>query len=260
MLDASRLRAGLDLGRARRASTLLPSARSTTIGLLLALVALGGYLAARESSAFAVTTIEVEGAPAPVAAEVRRALEPLVGASLLALRRADVEDLVLSLPPVASVRYDRSFPHSLVLRVETEQPVAVVRSGADAWLVSKNGRVLSVLPPRARLSLPRVWLPRAGDVVVGETLAAGGGAEEIRALLPVAGAGLGGRVATVNAEDGRVAYKLRDGIELRAGRLSDLRLKLAIAAQILRQNAVREYLDVSVPERPVGTIDPQLSG
>ena len=59
MLDASRLRVGVDLGRARRALTLLPSARSITIGLLLAVAALAGYLAARESSAFAVTIAPV---------------------------------------------------------------------------------------------------------------------------------------------------------------------------------------------------------
>jgi cell division protein FtsQ len=260
MLDASRLRAGVDLGRTRRALTLLPSAQSTTIALLLALLAFAGYIGARQSSAFAITTVEVRGAPATVAAKVRRALDPLVGTSLLDLRRGDVDDLALALPEVAAVSYDRSFPHSLVLRVEAEQPLAVARSGADAWLVSTNSRVLAALPRRARLSLPRLWLSRSADIAVGDTLDPGAGAEEIAALLPVAGAGMGGRVATVNAGDGRVVYKLRSGVEVRAGRLSDLRLKLAVAARILRQNAVREYLDVSVPERPVGVVDPQLSG
>lgn len=260
MLDASRLRAGVDLGRARRALTLLPSARSVSIGLLLGLLAVAGYLGARESSAFAITTIEVEGSPASVRAEVRHALDPLLGTSLLALRHTDVEDLALAVPRVASVRYDRSFPHSLVLRIEAEEPLAVARSGADAWLVSRTGRILAVLPRRAHLSLPRVWLRRDADLEVGGTLAAGAGAEEIAALLPVAGAGLDGRVATVNAGDGRVVYMLRGGFEVRAGRLSSLPLKLAIAARILRQHRMREYLDVSVPERPVGILDPQFSG
>jgi len=227
---------------------------------VLGVLAVGGFIAARESSAFAITTIEVQGSAPPVAAQVRRALGPLVGTSLLKLDPADVERLVLALPQVASVRYDRSFPHALVLQIAAERPLVVVRHGPDAWLVSRHARVIRRVAPGSRLSLPRVWLPRAVDVRIGGTLASDGGSDEVDSLLPVAEAGLGGRVASVRVEKGRVVYKLRNGLELRAGRPSNLRLKLAVAARIVDQNAVRDYLDVSVPTRPVGHIDPQLSG
>jgi len=240
---------------------LVPSGRSVAVGLALAVAAVGGYVAARETSAFAITTIEVRGTDAEVASDLRRALEPLVGTSLLSLVPKDVERLALTLPRVASVHYDRAFPHALVLRVEAEQPIAVARSGTAAWLVSSGGRVIEKLAPGARLGLPRLWLPRSADVRIGTTLAAGAGADEIAALVPVRRAGFGGRVTTVRrAADGRVSYRLRGGVEVRAGRPVELRLKLVVAARILRQNAVREYLDVSVPSRPVGLIDPQLSG
>lgn len=230
------------------------------VGLVLALCAFGGYWGARESSAFAIRTIDVRGVSPAVAVDVRAALEPLVGTSLIVLRPQDVNRLVLALPEIASVRYDRAFPNALVLRVEAERPVAVARSGTEGWLVSTNGRVLERVPRGAHRRLARLWLPADVDVRVGSTLAAGGGAAEVAALLPVAGAGLAGRVTTVRVARGRVTYKLRNGVELRAGRLANLRLKLAISARILEQNAVREYLDVSVPARPVGILDPQLSG
>jgi hypothetical protein len=52
------------LGRA------LPSGRSLAIGFAVLAAALGGYVAARETSLFAVQTIEVRGAPAPVTQRV----------------------------------------------------------------------------------------------------------------------------------------------------------------------------------------------
>ena len=45
---------------------------------------------------------------------------------------------------VAAARYDRDFPHTLRIFVEPEQP-AVVRRGADSWLVSARARVIAGL-------------------------------------------------------------------------------------------------------------------
>jgi hypothetical protein len=67
-------------------------------------------------------------------------------------------------------------------------------------------------------------------------------------------------VATVKIEDGQITYVLRGGLEVRAGSAVDLPLKLTIARRILGQMPVSGYLDVSVPERPVGGSNPQLSG
>ena len=64
---------------------LAPSGRSLLTGFVILLTALGLYAAARTTSAFAVERIAVEGAPPEVAAEVRKALAPAVGDSLLGL-------------------------------------------------------------------------------------------------------------------------------------------------------------------------------
>jgi hypothetical protein len=60
---------------------------------------------------------------------------------------------------------------------------------------------------------------------------------------------------------------LAGGTELRLGEVGALPLKLAVATRVLlimtaSERAALAYLDVSVPERPVGgsTLDSQLEG
>jgi len=244
----------------QRVAVVLPSARSVVLGLVIAAGCALAYVGARETSVFAVREIVVTGVPPRAAADVRRALLPLEGETLVGLRADDVERLAEELPQVESVTYDRAFPHTLHVVVEPERPLAVLRTGSDSWLVSRTARVISRLRRGARPALPRIWKPASADVLVGATLAAGDGADELDALAPVRSTGMGGRVATVKIEDGQIAYVLRGGLEVRAGRAVDLPLKLTIARRILAQMPVSGYLDVSVPERPVGGSNPQLSG
>ena len=230
------------------------------IGLALAALAALAYLGARETSVFAIRTIEVEGASPMLAQQVRAALQPLDGESLLKLHADDVSRLATALPRIESASYDRSFPNTLRVRVEAEQPLAVLRRGNEWWLVSRRGRVMARLTPRRSAVLPRIWVTKQIDVALGRTLAAGGGSEELAALFPLRAAGFRRGVETVRIATGQVVYVLRGGLELRVGTLGDLPLKLAVARQILKQTAVTGYLDVSVPERPVASANPQVSG
>jgi cell division septal protein FtsQ len=218
------------------------------------------YLGARETPVFAVRTIEVDGVRPPVARRVETALRPLEGKSLLKLRGDDVSRLATALPSIAGVSYDRAFPSTLRVRVDAEQPVGVVRRGIEAWLVSRRGRVIRRIPQRTHRALPRIWLRQTVAVSLGGTLAAGGGAEEVTMLDALSGAHLGPRVGSVHDVDGQWVYVLRGGLEVRVGTQSELALKLAIARRILARTPVSEYLDVSVPERPVAGEEPQLSG
>ena len=247
-------RTGVNVGR------FLPSSRSLAIGLILAGLAAAAYLGARETSVFAIHAIRVEGIPPAQAQRVADALRPLAGESLLKLKSDDVSRLATALPDVASVSYDRAFPNTLRVQVESEQPLAVLRQASDSWLVSRRGRVMRQVPKGAYAVLPRVWLPQSVDVALGATLGAGGGAAEVAALAPVRAAGLGTRVLTVRIADGQVAYALRGGLELRVGSTDDLALKLAIARDILRRESLTGYLDVSAPERPVASGNPQVLG
>jgi hypothetical protein len=60
---------------------------------------------------------------------------------------------------------------------------------------------------------------------------------------------------------GELTLELRSGLALRLGDLSDLAVKLEVARQVIPQLAGSgDYLDVSVPERPVAgeTLDSQV--
>jgi hypothetical protein len=243
-----------------RAVQLVPSGRSVAVSLALAVLALLAYLGARETAVFAVRNVEVEGVRGTVAQRVETALVPLEGKSLLEVNGDEVTRLATALPYVAGVAYDRAFPNTLRIRVKTEQPLAVVRRGVEAWLVSRRGRATERIAQGTHRTLPRIWLPKTVDVALGATLGTGAGADEVAMLAPLHEARLARRVANVHRADGQWVYMLRGGPELRVGTRSDLPLKLAIARRILTRTAVSGYLDVSVPQRPVAGLEPQVSG
>jgi cell division protein FtsQ len=253
------LKAGFDSAGLVR---LLPSGRSLLIGFAIVLGAAGLYALARVTPMFALSRIEVEGATPAVAARVKAALEPLEGTSLLALNGSDVERRLAALPVVASATYDRSFPHTLRVVVRPEHPVAVVRHGADAWVVAASARVIADAQPHAFPALPRVWLT-TDPPHVGAALTNRLGLRAIRALALARKARLEGRVRTVRAGDRELTFLLGSGLELRLGDLHAIRLKLAVASRILPTllaSGGYAYLDVSVPERPVAGTNSQPAG
>jgi len=222
-------------------------------------VAAGVYAIARETSAFAISKIEVRGAPAAVDAQVRRALAPLVGTNLLALDGAALERRAAALPTVVSVGYDRAFPHTLRITVTPERTVAVLHRGTETWLVSARGRVVQRIPTGTYPELARIWVPRKTSVTVGAFLAAGTGGTPARVL--ALAARFPARIATVSLAHGELVFRLHSGLELRLGDPTDVRLKLAIARRALAHLPPgTTYVDVSVPGRPVaGTDNPRLS-
>jgi cell division protein FtsQ len=250
--------------RARVASRLgrfAPSRRSLAAGLGLAALVVGAYAAARESSAFAIRAVDVAGAPPGVERQVRRALAPLVGTSLLALDGATLERRLEALPAVVSVSYDRAFPHTLSLDVVPETPVAVLhRGGRDTWLVSARGRVLARIPKGTEPALARIWVPQASPVRAGAFLGERAGGTTARAL--GLAARFPARIAVAALAHGELVFRLRSGVEVRLGAPTDVRLKLAIARRALRRLPPgATYVDVSVPQRPVaGAVNLQLSG
>lgn len=235
----------LELGR------LVPSTRT----LALAFAVLGGVLLAlviaRETPLFGVRTIEVAGASPGVQRQVERALSGHRGDSLVGLDLDAAGTEVGSLPTVAAVAFDRAFPHTLRVTVVPERPVAVVRQGADAFVVSERGRVIARVPRTKRPELARIWVGRdvplsPGSLVDGDLRVA------VRAVAPLAGSRFPGRVASVATGDAELTLRLRSGLELRLGQPADVELKLAVAGRILpllpRGSG---YLDLSVPDRPV---------
>jgi cell division protein FtsQ len=252
----SRSRAGDRLELARIA----PSGRSLLIGFLILLTAVGLYAAARTTSAFAVETIAVEGASPEVAAEVRKALSPAVGESLLGIDLASLANRAESVPMVAAASFDRGFPHTLRIAVVPEVPVAVLRQGSSSWLVAAGGRVVAELDRGVRPGLPRIWLKRDVDVRAGERVA-GLQLRAVATVAPLRAKPLPVAVASVVATREELTLVLRTGLELRLGDGTDLPVKLEVARRVLpRLAGERGYLDLSVPERPVAgeTLDSQV--
>jgi hypothetical protein len=113
--------------------------------------------------------------------------------------------------------------------------------------------------------LPRIWIGNGKTAVppVGTYLADAQGAVAARALAPLAAVHFPARIASVTSGEDELTLVLRSGLELRLGDAGDLRLKLAVARRVLARvpsAGAGAYVDVSVPERPVATANPQPEG
>ena len=219
----------------------------------------GGYVAARETSVFAVTAIDVRGANQQLSRDVRTALAPLEGMSLVEIDATEIDRRAGALPWVAGIRYDRAFPHTLRVWVEPQVPVAVLRRGGDSWLASARGRVLEQVDRGLWPRFPRVWLPAAAAPRVGADVP-NAAAPAVTALAPAAHLPFLGRVRSVRLEEGAVTLVLRSGVEVRLGEPRDVPLKIEIARRLLDGVVAPGYVDLSVPERPVIGGNPQVEG
>jgi POTRA domain, FtsQ-type/Cell division protein FtsQ len=229
---------------------LAPTRRSLAIGCGILVLGLGAYVLARETSLFAISRIEVNGGSPRLAAQVRRALGPLVGRSLVGLDGAAVVRRVDSLPTVVRTSVDRAFPHTLRIAVVPERPAVVLRRGVESWLVSARGRVIERLPSRGTPALPRVWVSGRTPVEAGAELDVTGAGAAARAI------GLSGafaaRIASASYAGGSLVFHLRSGLEVLLGDRAEIRLKVAVAARALADvPAGSTFLDVSVPGRAV---------
>jgi len=248
-----------DIGR------LTPSGRSILLGFALLVLAVGGYFVARNTSLFAVRTLEVRGGTPAIRDAVRSALRDELGASLIQVDEAAIEQRLAPLSGVRSFRFDRAFPHTLTVIVQAERPVLVLRQGDRAYLVGATGRVVRPLAHPHLSSLPRLYVKKDVSVAVGSVPASEVGSGAYAASV-VRGVRLTGGVRFVRAGTGELTLILGGGsdFELRLGDTSDLRLKLAIARRILAATGAATggpgYLDVSLPERPVLSPNSQVGG
>ena len=237
----------------------IPTGRSLATALLIVVGAGIALFVARETPVFSVKTIQVAGAPAGVSAQVKRSLRATAGASLLKFDVDAAQQTVQALPTVASVRFDRAFPHTLRVIVVPERAVAVVRQGASSYLVAESGRVMATAERRDRPALARIWIKKdvrlqVGARTEGDLLVA------VAAVAPLVGSGFPGRVSSVIATPTSLTLRLRSGLEMRLGDPVDVALKLAVAARVIPLLTTdTTYLDVAVPERPVsGTLNSQV--
>lgn len=236
------------------------------VGILAALGLL--YFGARETSVFALRTVEIQGAPPKVRQAVLQSVEETRGTSLVSLDGDAVVRRLEALPSVRSVSYDRAFPHTLRLVVVPEQPVAVVNQASNLWIVSARGRVIGPTSAAEAPDLPRVhYLPEvpltAGQFVTDE------GTETILVALAEAPRRLPLPINSARLDDGELTLVLagEGGTRplLLLGEPDDVGTKLRVAALVLRklgddERAALSYLDVTLPDRPVASTNPIVSG
>lgn len=235
----------LDLAR------FVPSGRSLLLTFGLVLAAGLAYWAAYATSVFAVERVDVHGAPPGLARQVTRVSGDLVGRSLVAIDANALEGELRALPAVAGVSVNRSFPHTLVVRIAPENPVAVVRRGHTAWLATGAGKVIREIEPGTQRDLPRLWIARGATLRLGGQVPAGL-LTATRTLAEAHTAGLGQRVKGIRSTGAELTLAMRRGPEVRLGRPVDVRLKLTIARRVLAlAGSDATYVDVSVPQRPV---------
>ncbi len=231
---------------------LVPSGRSLLVAFALVAGIFAGYWGARTSSVFAVERVDVRGAPPHVVRDVKRVTRGALGTSLLEVDAAAIEGTVRGLPSVAAASVDRAFPHTLVIRVAPVWAVGVVRRGDDAWLVTGSNRVIRAVDRRAEPGLPRLWLPRTVGVEVGRRLPAT--YEPVTRTLAALRDFGPRRVKAVRTKDGQLTVVLHSGLEILLGQPTDVPVKLAVAASVVPLlDEGMLYLDVSVPDRPVGS-------
>jgi POTRA domain, FtsQ-type len=230
--------------------------KPVAVGAAIAALALVAYLVARDTSVFAVRTIDVHAGSPRIKAEVEKTLTSEFGRSLLRVDEGALTRRLEALPDVLFAKFERSFPSTLEVTVYGERAVLLVRQGAKSWVVSARGRVMrKVVDPR-RSRLPRLWLPKSIEVSAGETLPLDEGRMAAAAVAPIARRAYPGGVRAVVTGPEALTLVLGKGTQVRLGDLGDLRLKLAIARRILHVAATNGdttpvYVDVSVPERPV---------
>ena len=232
-------------------SRFVPSRRSIVVGAGVVAIAAAGYAIARETPIFAIHQVEVTGGSKAVRAEVARALAPLVGKSLVGLDGADVLQRTDALPTVVSATYDRAFPNTLRVTVVPERPVAVLRDGAAAWIVSGRGRVIRSVAAHSAPTLPRIWVA-AKTMRVGEVLPLRLGGVLTRVLIDAGP--IRARIVTASFANGLLVFHLRSGLALVLGSPTDVALKVAVAVKLVWQvPSGTRSLDVSVPSRPLAS-------
>jgi cell division septal protein FtsQ len=245
---------------------LLPSGRSLAVGFGVLAAALTLYVGARETSVFAVRSIDVTTEPNGHSRLVERSLAPLEGMSLLQVNGREISRRLEGLPHVHLLGFDRSFPNGLRVHVSVERPVAVLRRADENWLVSGEGRVLRKLDVKLRRPLPVVWLPRSTDPEIGTIIRTDEPSRAVAALATIrkSAPSFSNRIWYVKSGEEELTMVLRDDFELRLGTAADLPLKVKVAREVLaavqQSGAAASYVDVAVPERPVAgtTLNSQI--
>ena len=120
----------------------------TLAGLCLGLVV--GYHQLLTSSLFCIkdiSNIEIEGARRLSRSLLMQQSKVEPGASLLAIRPGQVERALMAHPWIAKAEVSRKWPHSLHLKIQERDPVALVQFGEELMYTDRQGMIFKPLSP-----------------------------------------------------------------------------------------------------------------
>jgi len=120
----------------------------TLAGLCLGLVVL--YHQLLTSSLFCIkdiNNIEIDGAKRLSRSLLLQQCKLVPGASLLAIRPGQVERALMSHPWIAKAEVSRKWPHSLHLKIQERDPVALVQFGEELMYTDRQGMIFKPLSP-----------------------------------------------------------------------------------------------------------------
>jgi cell division protein FtsQ len=120
----------------------------TLAGLCLGLVVL--YHQLLTSSLFCIkdiNNIEIEGAKRLSRSLLLEQAKVGPGASLLAIRPGQVERALMAHPWIAKAEVSRKWPHSLHLKIQERDPVALVQFGEELLYMDRQGMIFKPLSP-----------------------------------------------------------------------------------------------------------------
>lgn len=218
-------------------------------GLLAAaaflILLVGGYLALRDSSTFAVRDVEVRGATGPDAAKIELALRD--AARDMTTLNADAGELAKSVgryPTVKGVEVDRDLPHGLTVRVLEKRAVATVVRGGRKVPLASDGRLLDGATPPS--DVPALQVEGAGGSRIDDRQG-----RQLVELVAAAPSALRRRATKATVTDMGLTLQMKDGPELFFGTAEALDAKWKAVARVLADASAEgaTYLDVRVPER-----------
>jgi len=225
--------------------------RATRIAIALAVVALvaGAVWTLLASPVFRVTPqdVQVQGATQALTAEqVRDAVSPYTGTSLMLVDTDAVAAAVAALPLARDVSVARDWPRALTVSLQVRTPAMGVAVDGGVDLVDDQGVVVG-REPELPAGLPMAALPTDGDDAAGARAMAAGMVATVWAALPD---DLRAQVDTLSADGVGVTMSLTGGRTVRWGTGDDSDFKARVLGVLLSQRPSTTY-DVSTPTRPV---------
>ncbi len=194
------------------------------------------------SPVLSMRTVEVSGVTGPEAKAVAALVRVPTGTPLARVDTGAVAARVRTRISVAEVSVERSWPGTLVVRVEPRTPVVVVKNPeGQLEVVDRSGVVYRVVT-RAPDGIPVVTA--ASDAAM--TRAAVGAAIAVVEALP---ADLSARVSRVTVSSADLVTFHLGGVTVVWGGAGEGQRKVAIISALLRTHP--QLIDVSAPDTPV---------